>query len=528
MADKTPAVNPDIVNGLAVKHIPHLEDYIDKIFRSISKEFPEGLVYLRCERCTPVEEFYEETRKRSNGCNFNLAKSDFYMMKFLFSFEGEELPPRYIYFPYVSQGGTMTISGSLYAVTPVLADKVISIGIDGVFIRLLKARLNFERFPYNIMIDNKRETIQIVHSTFYNIPKTNKKPVKLVNMQCSLVHYLFCKYGFTETFRKYGNCTPVVGNAEINTNNYPEDEWVICKSTAIKPKGFGRFLYEPTDLRIAVKRSEFTDTVKSMVGGFFYIVDHFPSRILKEYVDKSRPWMVLLGYILFSKTNGEGKLHDDIAEHFRSLDEYIDIIVRKQLSEIGYECQDLYDLIGLVITNFNHWLIGSSEKVSSMYDKELSILYYIGEKIIMAIHRLHYKLRTASKKQLTKKAVITAMNKALKQKLIYAIRTKNPCTSTVSYSGDNKFFKITSMLSSQSSSKATQTGAKSRSNIADPSKRLHVSIAEVGGYSNLPGSEPTGRERINPHLKIDDRGRVLKDPNKLELLTEIQAQIQRN
>ena len=47
-----------------------------------------------------------------------MARSDVYLMKFLFSFNGVELPPRYIYLPFVGEAGTMFLGGSRYLVTP--------------------------------------------------------------------------------------------------------------------------------------------------------------------------------------------------------------------------------------------------------------------------------------------------------------------------------------------------------------------------------------------------------------------------
>lgn len=526
MERETPKMNPDIVNGLAVKHIPEIEKYIGNIFHSVAKDFPPGLEYIGYERCTPIEEFAEETRKNTKKPSFNLARSDFYMVKYLFRFEGVDLPPRYMYLPFVGAAGTMIISGSRYAITPVLADKIISIGADSVFIRLLKAKPTVTRIPHNIIVDDVRVTVQNTHSTFYNIDKS-KKQEKLVKAECVLVHYLLGKYGFTQTFKMFANANPIIGNEEINTKTYPPEEWVICKSTQVKLKGFGIGLYTPSTLRIAIKKSEFTDLTKSMVGGFFYIVDHFPARVLKEYVDNTRLWKVLLGYILFSKTNGEGKLFDDVTKHFRTVDEYVDTIMVEQFKEIGYDCKDMYQVIKVVIENFDHWRLGSHEKVSSMYDKEMSILYYISESIIISIHTLHYMLRAASEKKLVEKNIIKAMNQTLRPKLIYSIRIQNPCTSTVAYSGDNKFFKITCMLSSQSMTSASTTSSKGKANVDDPAKRLHSSILEVGGYSNLPGNQPTGRNRVNPHLRLDDRQTVLQDPAKLELLTNIQKLIER-
>lgn len=527
MRDNTPPTNPDIVNGLARRHIRYIEEYINNILQGVAKGFPPGLEYIGCARCTPLEEFNETTRKKNTKRRYDIARTDFYMMKYYFRFNGVDLPPKYISLPFVSTAGTIIIGDSRYVMSPVLSDKVISVGTNNIFIRLLRDKLTFERLPYNVVFNDNRETIQVIWSTIYHMPANLKKLVKTVKAECSLVHYLLAKYGFTETFKRFGNCEPVVGYGEINTNTYPPSQWVICHSTQIKPKGFGKFFYQPTELRVAIRIEEFTPMVKSMIGGFFYIVDHFPARVLKEYIDNTRLWVILIGHILFSGTISEGKLHDDVSEHFRSLDEYVDAIISAQLKEIGYDCSDLYRLFSIVINNFNEWLIGSAEKVCSMYDKELSILYYITQNIIVAIHTLHYRLRTAAKKQLTEKSIINIMNATLTPGIIYGITKQNPCMTTVSYSGDNAFFKITCIVASQSSANRA-TGKKNRARIADPSKRLHVSIAEVGGYSNLPKSEPTGRHRINPHLHIDDRGMVLKDPEKINMLSSIQALIERD
>lgn len=525
--DYTPEVNKDIVEGLAVKHIPELERFIDSVLTGVAAGFPEGLKYMGCSRCDPREEFEEQTRKKGARRRWDIARTDLYMMKYHFRFHDKDLPPRYLQLPFVSTAGTIMISGTRYVMSPVLSDKVISVGTDHVFVKLLRDKLTFIRSPHNIVIAGKVETVQVVSSTIYHMPPNLKRLVKTVKANCALVHYLLCKYGFTETFKRFGNCHPVVGDAEINENAYPPDQWVICQSTQIKPKGFGKFFYEPSRVRLAIRIEEFTPMVRSMVGGFFYVVDHFPQRLPKDYLDSTNLWIRLLGHILFSGNLSESKLFDDVSEHFKSLDEYVDEMISSQLAEVGYDCRDLYQLFAVVINNFNEWLIGASEKVSSMYDKELSILYYISQNIIVGIHTLHYRLRTAAKKQLSEKGVVNIMNATLKPGLIYAITRQNACMTTVSYSGDQKFFKITNILASQSSSNRP-AGKKNRARITDPAKRLHVSVAEVGGFANLPKSEPTGRHRINPHLHTDAKGMVLRDPLKQPLLQHVQSLIERD
>lgn len=526
MQREIPHVNPDIGNGLAVKHIPMVEKYIDSVMHSAAKGFPEGLEYLGCERCTPLEEFNYVSKKKNGRRSVDVARSDIYLMKYHFKFKGVDLPPRYLYLPYVSDGGTMTISGSRYAVSPVLSDKIISPGLSNIFVRLLRDKLTFERQPYAIIIDNINETSQVIWSMIYHKPQSLKTLKATVKMNCALMHYLLCKYGFTETFKRYGGATPVIGEREINDTNYPNTDWVICRSTQVKPKGFGKGFYQATEIRVAIRKEEFTPLVKSMITGFFYIVDHFPSRIMPTYVDNTRLWSILLGHILFSGSINEGTLYTDISKHFKSLDEYIDIIIAVKLKEIGYECNDIYHLFAIIIQNFNEWILDANEKVSSLYGKELSILYHVLYDITSAIFNLNFKLKSASKKEITDKEIISTMNMVLKTGLIFSITRQHVNMSTVSYSGDNKFFKITCIMVPQTSSNR-MTAKKTRASISDPAKRLHVSVAEVGGYSNLPKSDPTGHARINPHLKIDDKGSVLQDPAKIPLLSQVEEMIRR-
>lgn len=525
----TPRLNSDLADGLATTHVTQAEKYIHQVFVSASKGFPEGLLYLGYARCTPQEEYNVVTKKKGakQGARptFDVARSDLFMVKYLFSYKGEELEPRYLYLPFVSDAGCITVSGSRFNISPVLADRVISIGTFNIFFRLLRDRLTFERMSQHFMIDGKRETVQVVWAPIYHKDAKMKKLKATVRANCSLVHYLFCKYGFTDTFVKFANCKPIIGGAEVNKNVYPESEWVICSSTQVKPKGVGRSFYEPSYVNVAVRKEDMTPLVKNMLGGFFYILDHFPARIKPEYVDNTRLWMVLLGHIIFSGAIAEGTLHDDIRDHISSLDNYLDTIVVNTLKDIGIVVEDIYQLFAIVIERFNDWLLSGTDKVSSMYDKELSILYFVLYDITKAIFTLHFKLKAASKKDLTAKEIVAKMNATLRTGLIYFITRQHREVTTVSSPGDNKAFKLTSILIPQSS--LNKGSNKSVVVLDDPAHRLHVSVAEIGGYLNLPKSDPSGRARLNLTVDVDEKGVVLRSEKHRELLEGIQESIRR-
>lgn len=525
--DDTPKINPDIANGLATIHMKHVEAYLDDVIKAVSKDFPEGLLYVGCQRCTPQEEYAFATNKKSNRRSFDISRSDVYLMKYFFKYNGEALPPRYVYLPFVNDGSFINIGGSRFTISPVLSDKVISLGMTNVFVRLLRDKLIFERVPHNVIVNGNRETVQVIWSLIYHKPQNQKNIKPLIKANCTLVHYLLCKYGFSGVFKKFGNCEPIVGGKEINKENYPEDEWVICESSGIKPKGVNDFNYTSSAIRIAIRVESFTPFVKSLVVGFFYIVDFFPSRVSTNYLNNTRLWIVLMGHILFSGSIGEGKLFNDVSEHFGSLDEYIDSIMHSKLKEIGYNCEDIYDLFAIVIDKFSEWIIRAKDEINTMYDKELNILYFVLMGITSSILKLHFKLKkAAAKKKMEAKDVVGVMNLIMKPGVIFSITNQHNGVSTISYSGDNKYFEITSMLVAQKSSNK-QASSSDRANISDPSKRMHISVGEVGGYLSVTKSDPSGRSQINPHIRFDSKSTIVRDKSKQPLLDKVQSEIKR-
>lgn len=528
----TPKTNPDICNGLAVQHMPEAENYIDNVFKAVSRDFPAGLVYKGCERCTPQEAHSFVTKRSNNKRTIDVAVSTIYLMKYYFEYQGEMLPPRYIFLPYVLDGGFIMIGGSRFAVSPVLSDKVISLGTTNIFIRLLRDKLTFERTPHHFVINGQRESVQVVWSLIYHKPQNMAKIKATVKCNCSLVHYLLCKYGFHEMFRIFGNCSPVIGTNEINTTTYPPSEWTICESTRIKPRTNLEFPYEGTQIRVAIPNSQFTPFVKNLIAGFFYVVDHFPTRIAPSYVDNHRLWRILLGHILFSGLIGEGKLDIDVSEHFDSLDEYIDSIVGEKLNDIGYPCSNVYELFAVVIKNFNDWIIKAKDNINTMYDKELSILYFVLMGITSSIFRLHFKLKKTATRQalsgkvLTAKGIMDIMGTMLKPGGIFSVNNQHNGVNSVGYSGDCKYFEITSMVVAQKSS--TKQAGNDRQNMNDPARTLHVSVGEVGGYLNVTKSEPSGRSQINPCVRLDSKANIMRDPDLIPLLDPIQELIKRD
>lgn len=539
MSLRTPELNPDIANGLATKHMQpiEVERHISERLRALSKDFPEGMRFVDIVRCTPQEEFNEQTRRRSDSASrrtYDVAHSQLYMVKIRTRYNDEPLEDRYLYLPYISDGGTITISDGRFVISPVLADRVFSISVDDIFMVLTRARLTYERIDHHYKVNGRRVTEPVIWSQVHNVSAAMKKMKKTVRAKTTLMHYLLCKYGFSAAFSKFAHCTPVVGGSEINETTYPPDEWMICSTNGLQPAGCKRTFWEQPMIRVAVRKKEWTDKVKYMMAGFFYIVDHFPLRMEPAWVNNTRQWMIIMGEILFSSQIGVGRLYTDIENHLQSLDEYVDSILQAKLRDIGLPLNDTYELFAMIIENYNSWLLGAADKVSSMWGKEVSILYYTLYNITSGIVNMYFRLKAASKKDssspgrkvLTAQEINKIMKDTLKPGMIFSLTKKHGEVSTVSCPGDNMAFKLTTMLVQQTDTDRSSSKGD-RVSVNDPINWTHASIMEVGGYANLPKSDPTGRGRINQLQRLSERGVVQRHPDFVEMLDDTQEKIKR-
>lgn len=528
-----PQFNPTVCNGLATVHMDKVEHYIDSIFKCAAMGFPEGLLYLGYQRCTPTEEYNViTTRRNNNKRTIEMTRSDVYLVKYMFSYQGEELKPRYMYLPFVGDAGMIKILGSTFNISPVLADRLISVGVDSLFIPLNRDRLTFKRLIHPFCIDGVREMAYVVWGKIHHPPKRRNKDIslrKMVSMNATPVHYLFCKYGLTETFRRFFDADVVVIDGEVDTSIYPSNEWRVCSTTALKPRGVRNKFHVPTTLKILVRSKHFNITVSSVVAAFFYLADHFSDRIRVDEIDDTTLWRSLMGHIELDPGTSEGKMLIGIDAHLESLDDYIDGMVREWLREDGVMVNDIYELFVYIIETMPEKIAQSDSSVASLYDKKLTVLRYVLLDIISSIFKMMFEMRKKSKnrtKVLTRKDIIDIMQMYIKPELIFRLNRNHAEVSNISSPTDNKLFKITNNVVLQASSTG-KSKAGNKPIMSNPSMVLHASLAEVGSLCNMSKSEPTGRNRLNPYVRLSPDGSILRDPKKKELLDNLQQSIQR-
>lgn len=531
-----PKINPKIGNGMALYEMEFVVDYLHNILSSLQNDLPEGMLYKKIKRLTPLQEYLKTIEARGvNKASFDVARNDFFMVEITFEFKGEPLK-KFLYLPYCRDGGLISIRGATFAIVPVLADKGISIAKDTVFIRIPKARIPFrKRLKHHFLCNGVRRSPSIPHSWIHNRSrKTDKSAGKVfMKMETTLTHYLFCKYGLRETFKRFMDIDIHVGwEDEINKKNYPEEDWVIFQSIGLKPPTLKTKTYSPNPIRMVMLKCDFDNIADSMVGAFFYLVDHFPERIQPEFIDgtenESYLWRVLLGKIIGGITGGEGAIKKGMDEHMGSLDSYIDPAARNILEQGEIYVEDFYQLLYYVIELLSGMVSQPIEEAADIYDKQLVVLSYALQDVVAGFNTLNYKLNSkAGKKELTYKDVSNVLRGIPKTEVALNMSRHNEINS-ISSPGDNKFFKVTSNVVLQTDSGSGANAGKTKTSSVDSSKFLHASIAEVGSFLTLPKSEPTGRSRINPFLKLASDGSIVRNPEHYELIEKTQKKFKRD
>lgn len=525
--ETTEPLNHKVMSGISTEQLREPERYIEKILRCASVDFPKEFTYDGYDVCSPEEEYKVVTRLRSNKSWYELARSDFYLVKFGFSFNGVELFPKYMYLPYIDNG-MLYIRSKLYAVSPVLVDPAFSISGDSMFIQMTRARFNFERTSAHYTLDDSRETVYVAWSWMHFAAKKRfgRKSNNGRTMYTSLGHYVMAKYGFLTAMKMYAGASPIVGTDEITHHNYPPETYHIIKSIGITPR---RLLlendYKPTNIRMAIKKSEYNEAARVLIASFYYVTDNYPVNVTPEEVDDVRLWHMLLGYIIQPQDISEGLQIKEIRSHLESLDEYLDPLVQEDLSKANVPCGTIYDTFLYVMLTLASSNRGADRDINSPWGKRFTTTRYVLFDIVSDINRMLYALKNLSNKKevIEERDVVNLLNEHMRIAEIAKLRYQNrhPEISLVDTSGECVFFDATSTMVTQD--KASAGGGKqAKTRLDDPKKHLHGGLLFVNCYNNLPKSDPTGASKINPRVQLRSDGGIIYEETYKDMLADLQ------
>lgn len=537
--EETPVIDPRIGDGISYSESGKIPAFIDRVLRINSASFPKGMVYKGLRKATPLEGYKYQTRPLNNIRRYDINRNDIRMYVFDFEFNGTPMS-KYIYLPFISRHGFMHMNGVKYVVSPVVADGIMTIKPNSIFVKLIKTKLWFERFVCQVVVDGAREYVPVYFSKIHHKESDGSAGGRMIKMKPTLVHYLCCKYGLTKTLELFGltNVQMVdIQEFKQNPDRYPKEYWVVIESIGKKPaRTYSYMLYTPMQYLFLVPRQQYESisTSPSVMGTLIYILEHFPSprRMNPDTVNNIDAWRLMLGESIRSSDEHYAVIKNAMDKHMISLDEYVDEMVHDDFKRIGFaQIDSVYKLFIFIVQNFN-LMVSEVNKIAtsnSFYGKQLQVLQFLLFNIVKAINRCYFELNSLRIEQ------DRDPNKNIKdddiRKILNNIRPEEIMRIKehaeiipVEDPTDLPLLKLGRIVVPQEKSDKLRT-AKTSFDVNSPENKLNASLIEAGAALDMAKADPAGRNRINLFVNLSDDLTIVPNPKLEPIMSELRDKL---
>lgn len=521
--EQMPKFDQKIIDGLVYSQLKNAKAVIDDRIHMAAESFPEGVEYMGSRIVSPQEAYRVMANLHSHINKHQLvdtASNDVFMVKYRFKAFGDELTPKYLLLPNFRKGNTIRITGKEFTGMAVLADPGFSVTADYVFIRVTRAPVTFERVIHTVVKDNDTYSKYLAWSRLHhrggaNDPSRESDQIKVGSVSTLISHYLFCKYGFKEAFRKFGKSEVLIIDESQLTDEHRK-KYTVYQSRKIAPRALRiKIGYDliATTLCVLVPKATTTELTEDFAISALYVLDHFTEFNDVEELYGEWVWKVLLGYILWGDQLGSGKLVENIDAHLKSLDDYIDLETKENLYyEEDLNIRDVYELFAYIVENINDLIANRSDSIANMIGKRLVASQYILKDITERIFKCLFELNSNRRRKFTTGDYNQIFARYFSVNTIMGLRntSKKPFMASVTTPGDNMFYRGTSRLQLQTRTGERLPGSSKNVAVDDPSNHIHSSWIDQGNIGVLPQSYPVAKSTINPTAILDERNRIVE------------------
>lgn len=511
--EQNPKFNPDICDGMAYINSRETLDFINSYWEETAKSYPKSLKYMGYKKCNPDEQFTELTRlsgvKRAN--KFDLVKSDIIATRFNFEVEGVPIS-KVLFIPFLRRGSMITLWNTTYYVGPVLTDNLFGIKGKGseseIHIQFTKNRI---KFFSQITSFNANGAPTFVPATWSRMWFADKNEINNVAYP-TLITYLLCKYGITETFKRFYKTDVVIGGSEITEEKYPKEDWVIISSNgnAISQKrATAKNPLSMSQIRLAIPKKQFegNKALASAIGGMFYALDYCSAYgfISEDFVNEPRLWCRILVRLIWRPELDENSRLEKLARHFVSVESFMDAMFKQKVRREGIMAKDTDEFLLYLINNYVD-VVAKTDNLD-MTKKYLTTLPYLLYDLTEEIVKFMYRVIEESKnKQLTAANVTTILN-SINSDLVVSRLSGHGEVMAVESANDSMLAKTTLRMVSQENASTSKAG-KSEVKATDPEVLCHESIPIVCSFSAIGGSNVDARNVANPYCRTKPDGKI--------------------
>lgn len=534
-----PRFSKKVTEGVAEEILKYVPTYLDNIIKDSIKSIPGSLdlVYEGYRILSPEEEYDKLFTSKDNKIPFDLASSDIYLIEMIFRYNGQPIV-RPIYLPYSSRGNLFKVSGVIYHIIPVLSDTVISPSFKEVFVRLFKNKLSFKNVSKSFILNGNKIHGHMIYSNIFRV-NTSYLYDRIGNQFVATALYPVAKYGILSTLAMYTDIDKIIITDTDDVSEYRNDKWNVYESYKVKPRGLKTEGYVGHNVKFIVpniktKNQQFLD---NLIYGLIYTLDVLPehsSELVELFnnnnvEDEKFYWKVMIGRIAYRNAYSVNRIINDIEEHFISLEGYIDSLIKAKLAEANIYVNNLFDLLVVILENYNIWLIHSKEYNSDINNRYIDILYYLFYETIVGFNRVTLAVtKRLSRKEPSFKEINKIFQDEMRTKSVYKLTKSSETNLAIGLAestSDLIYPKITAVLEDQSRGNGVNRGNKTQ--FPESTKTIKGQDLIIGSLLFLTKTAPSPRFRTNIFMdyniwtgKLNVPKSIEKSANKLDTLLQ--------
>ena len=487
--------NDDLLLDFRKRKINQIPVFLDELFRESISKLGNRLSYNGYRVLSPDEVIQYIRTNKILSKRVQILNSTFQVIRFEYEFQGEK-EWVHVFVPYLVDNHILMANTSYWPLLPEVDSGGLHRTKDEIILKVMCAPITLYRSAsFTFHTDKGKIYKEVVNQV--KIHQGRKGRGKNACMVPMILYHLVY-HQFDECMLYYG-FQP--GEIQIVQTYTPEKDYSYIKIVE--------------DIYLRVKDTALDDMYRRrVIASYLTCLNEWSHFNYRDLVSTNLMYYrVVLGRYTYSQIRGTDPnkavmYADNACKHLATTDTILDEPAKVQLRKIGINVDNIYDFLLVAFYKMDEWLVNYSP--CDLYDKKIGSLDSIMSPLVYNINKKLFVLVNAKDAELKLNTVRSAIKKC--SQMENWVTTNPAFRANPAFCNDNELITITGkrFRSLENVETAGSRANKKTKVMTNSLLKAHPSHLVVESIVALPESSPVVSGEINPYLKIDDNGQILK------------------